>query len=101
MTTGAREVGLVVRATTSPASLAARLVATALVWLGAFGATVALREFLLRANFAIFWIAVLFAAWYAGFVAALAAAVLAVLAVEYYVVEPHGAFGTLTAASGA
>ena len=65
-----------------------RVAASAGVWLLTFGGTIVLRAYLHRANFAIFWIAVLYAAWYAGFGAALGAAVLSLIAVEYVLSPP-------------
>ncbi|AHG90258.1 ATP-binding region ATPase domain protein [Gemmatirosa kalamazoonensis] len=65
-----------------------RVAASAGVWLLALVGTIVLRAYLHRANFAIFWIAVLYAAWYAGFRAALGAALLSLIAVEYVLSPP-------------
>ncbi|MFL5581452.1 MAG: GAF domain-containing protein, partial [Gemmatimonadaceae bacterium] len=66
--------------------------AAAAVWLVALAFTLALAPWVAHAQFVIFWVAVLFAAWHAGFVAAVVAALGAVLAVHYYLVEPRATF---------
>jgi signal transduction histidine kinase len=63
---------------------------SAAAWLAAFALTVTLATYIRRANFVFFWVAVLFAAWYGGFLPALVAAAAAVLVVHYYFVEPVG-----------
>jgi signal transduction histidine kinase len=67
--------------------------AAVLVWLAALGLTLLFAPQLERANFVFFWLAVLFAAWYAGLAAALLAAIASVLAVHVWMVEPAGTFG--------
>src|SRR5687767_4417921 len=91
-----RAEGPAVNPTAGPAALAWRAGASAVVWLVALAVTVALGDWLARANFAVFWIAVLFAAWHAGFAAALVSAVLSVVAVEYFVAAPRFEFGPVT-----
>ena len=72
----------------APRSAAARYGLVVLVWLAAFGLTLALAPWIQRAVFVVFWGAVLFAAWYGRLAAAVIAAVAAVLAVNYFVVPP-------------
>jgi PAS domain S-box-containing protein len=59
-----------------------RLLIASVVWLGAFACTAAAAPHLRHPSFGFFWMAVLFAAWYAGLGAALLAAVGAVLAMN-------------------
>ena len=72
----------------------ARYALSAAAWLAALGLTLLLAPYIERANFVFFWVAVLFAAWYAGLAAALVVAVASMLAVQYYLVPPRG-FGSL------
>ena len=71
-----------------PRPWAARYAVPLAAWLLAFGLTLALRDYVERAAFVFFWIAVLFAAWYGGLVPALLSSLAAVLAVNYFMVPP-------------
>ena len=64
--------------------------AAALAWSGAFALTAAAAPVIEHAIFVFFWGAVLFAAWYSGFVPALISAVAAVLAVNFLLLPPQG-----------
>ena len=66
-----------------------------LVWLVALALSVWLAPVIQRAQFVFFWVAVLFAAWYSGFPAALAAASGAILAVHYFLASPRNALGPI------
>jgi signal transduction histidine kinase len=56
----------------------------------AFACTVALAPHIERASFTFFWVAVLFAAWFAGLVPAVLAALASVVAVHFYVAPAPG-----------
>jgi signal transduction histidine kinase len=58
------------------------------VWGAALAATIVLAPYIQRANFVVFWLAVLFAAWYAGLAAAIGCALASVLAVSHYFARP-------------
>jgi hypothetical protein len=65
-----------------------RLAGSAAAWLAALALTLLLAPYLQRANFAVFWVAVIFTAWYAGLGAALVSAVASVVAVNYFLIPP-------------
>jgi PAS domain S-box-containing protein len=71
-------------------SNARRIAVCLLVWLVAFGLTTVTGAYIDRATFVFFWMAVLFAAWYAGLVSAIAAALAAVLAVNVQMLREQG-----------
>jgi signal transduction histidine kinase len=69
-------------------SAAARYAVALAAWAVALGLTLALAPYLARVLFLLLWPAVLFSAWYGGFGPALMVSVLAVLAVDYYLIPP-------------
>jgi K+-sensing histidine kinase KdpD len=72
--------------------ISVRSLLAALVWLAAYGLTLALQPWIERTAFVFFWIAVIYAAWAAGLVPALLASVASVLAVHYHLIESRRAF---------
>jgi len=73
-----------------------RIAISALVWAVALAVTVSLASQIDRAVFVFFWGAVLFAAWYSGFWTAFVSSAAAVLAVNYFMLEPRHALSMPT-----
>ena len=67
-----------------------RIAVCVLVWTLALACTTISAPYIERETFAFFWIAVLFAAWYAGLVSAVIAALAAVLAVNVQMLREQG-----------
>ena len=63
-----------------------------LVWLSAYGLTLALQPWIERTTFVFFWIAVIYTAWAAGLVPSLLVSFASILAVHYHFIEPRGSF---------
>jgi PAS domain S-box-containing protein len=79
-----------------PRGALARWGATAATWAIACALTLALAPYIERAVFVFFWVAVLFAAWFAGLRPAIAAAAAAVAVVDYFLFPPADRFGPMT-----
>jgi signal transduction histidine kinase len=69
-------------------SVAKRYGVSVAAWIAALALTLALMPYLQRANFVIFWVAVIFTAYRAGLAAAIAASLASVVAVNFYMVAP-------------
>ncbi len=71
-------------------SVARRVAAVAVVWLIAFGCTLLAAEHISQSRFVFYWMAVLFAAWYAGLGAAIVTALTTVVAVNLQMIREQG-----------
>ncbi|MEO7965878.1 MAG: ATP-binding protein [Gemmatimonadaceae bacterium] len=69
-----------------------RLSSAALVWGLAFGLTMLFAPQIQRSIFIFLWVAILFAAWYSGFVIAFLCSIASVLAIHYFFVQPVHTF---------
>jgi signal transduction histidine kinase len=69
------------------------VLASALVWLVCGALTLLAGDAINQSQFEILWIAVLFTAWTIGFRAALLGSIVAMLAVDYFLLPPIGSIG--------
>ena len=73
-------------------SLLVRWLAAFAVFLAALAISLLLRDLLSRTIFVFFFFAITFTAWYSGLAPGLVVTALSLLATNYYLVEPYGAF---------
>ena len=59
-------------------------------WLAAYGITLLFADWVQRAVFVFFWVAVLFSAWFGGLLPAIVVSLGAVVVVQYHFVPPQG-----------
>lgn len=70
-----------------------RILAASAAWFIALGATLLFASPIERATFTFFWAAILFAAWFSGWIIAVVLSVASVIAVNYFLMEPSHQFG--------